>query len=257
MGLQYGIKEVLDVSIHSYATKKPILFIDYATMTTNEQTSQRLDLRGGQGNGKVMSFDHTKDSTLKITAPLVDLKMITILTGEDLAIGAQDVFKRETLTVDASNTVTLAATPVAGTLFVYELEGIRDYGDEIAVGSSTPNAGEYVLNGAVLTFNNSTQPEGSKVVVTYFYGSPATSKKIAVRTNKFPQAVQIYGTGLGRLQEDELDYPIHVIAYKARPQGNFTFTMEGTNATNLEMTFDLYTDVGPNGEQRLIDYVFE
>jgi hypothetical protein len=46
MGLQYGIKEVLNLSFVDFATNKPILYADYAEVTSNENQMQRLDLRG-------------------------------------------------------------------------------------------------------------------------------------------------------------------------------------------------------------------
>lgn len=257
MGLQYGIKEVLNLSVVDYATNKPLFYADYAAVSSNENTAERLKIKGGWGNVDQLAFDHSRESVLNITLPLVDLKTIAMLTGEELAVGAADVFKRETLIVDATNSVTLSATPLANTLFVADLEGIRDYGEEITLGTTTPATGEYTISGTKLTFNQTSHPTGSEIVVTYFYASPETSKKISIRGNKFPKAVKIYGTGLARNQEDELDYPVHVTVHKARPQANFTFTMEGTNATNVEMVFDTFAVVDAKGNQQLIDYVFE
>jgi hypothetical protein len=249
MGLQYGIKEVLDTNILDFKTKKPLAFIDYATATTNENSGERLDLTGGRGNAKQMSFDHSKASTFQLTVPLVDLNLLAILTGDDVQTGVGEIFKREILTVtDSTGTlkVNLSQTPITGTVSVYKLEGIRDTGAEVTVG--TISSKDVTVTGA---------DAGDEVIAFYQYAAPANAKKISVKTTKFPKAVEIFGTGLARNQEDEQDYPCHVHVFKARPQNNFTFTMSGTDATNLELTFDLYEVKDANGEGQYIDYIFE
>jgi hypothetical protein len=250
MGLQYGIKEVLDLTFLDFATSKPSFFINYAEASSNEVTGERLDLRGGKGNAKQMSFDHTKDSNLQLTVPIVDLKLLALLTGEDLVTGAADVFKREILTVagdaTAGYTVTLSQIPISGTINIFHLEGLRDHGADVTVSSVSSKT--VTVTGAVA---------GDEVVAYYQYATAATAKKISVKANKFPKAVKIFGTGLARNQEDEQDYACHVIVHKARPQLNMTFTMSGTEATNLQITFDMYEVKDANGNGQYIDYVFE
>ena len=106
------IKEVLNLEILDYTTQSQLLYADYASNTSIEATAERLDLRGGQGNYKLLSFDHTKSMTMKMELPLVDLEMIAYLTGKAISVGAKAVPKREVLTTAGGTpTVTLAATP--------------------------------------------------------------------------------------------------------------------------------------------------
>ncbi|WP_442636605.1 hypothetical protein [Rossellomorea marisflavi] len=247
MGLQYGIKEVLDVNILDYASKNPLFFVDYAEATSNENTAERLDLTGGRGNAKQMSFDHSKAGTFQLTVPLVDLKMLAMLSGDDLQEGAGQIFKREVLTVDDAGgapSVTLSHEPIAG-VKIFKLEGLRDTGEEIP---ATVSAKKAELTGAAAD---------QQVIAFYQYAAPAKSKKVSIKSTKFPKAVEIFGTGLARNQEDELDYPCHLHVFKARPQPNFTFTMSGSDATNLEITFDMYEVKDQKGEGQYIDYIFE
>lgn len=249
MGLQYGIKEVLDTNIVDFKTKKPVAFIDYAEASTNEVTGERLKLKGGRGMADQMSFDHSKESTFQLTVPLVDLNLLALITGEELGEGVGQIFKREVLTVKdetGTPTITLSQTPV-GDVKVYKLEGLRDIGEEFEV--SNVSAKEATLT--------TPAADGEEVVAFYQYAAPATSKRISVKSNKFPKVVSIYGTGLARNQEDEQDYPCHVTVYKAKPQQNINFTMSGTEATNLEITFDLQEVKDANGDGQYIDYIFE
>jgi len=250
MGLQYGIKEVLDVNVLDFKTKEPLFFADYASATTNENAAERLDINGGRGNAKQMSFDHTKTSTFTLTLPLVDLNTLALLAGEDVVTGSGvgKIFKREVLTVeDNAGTleVELSQTPV-GEVQLYKLEGLRDKGEEFTG----------TVSGTTVTVTTPAVA-GEEVIAFYQYAAPATAKKVSIKSTKFPKAVEIFGTGLARNQEDEQDYPCHVHVFKARPQANFTFTMEGTAATNLEIVFDLYEVKDANGDGQYIDYIFE
>ena len=248
MGLQYGIKEVLDVNIVDFKTKEPIAFIDYAEASSNEVTGERLKLKGGRGMADQMVFDHSKEATFQLTVPLVDLRLLALITGEELGEGVGQIYKREILTVkDNMGTleVDLSETPVGG-VKVYKLEGIRDTGEEF---SGTVSGKKFTIT--------TPSVDGEEVIAFYQYAAPTTSKRISIKSNKFPKAVSIHGTGLARNQEDEHDYPCHVTVYKARPLQDISFTLSGTEATNLEITFDMQEHKDSNGDGQYIDYIFE
>lgn len=247
MGLQFGIKEVYNLNILDFATNKPFIYVDYAGATTNENTAERTSLKGGQGYYKLMDFDHSKESTLKLTVPLVDIKLLAMLAGDDLAEGATSVFKREELPVadDAGKKkITLSETPIDKTVVVHKLEGLRDYGKEVTVSNVTGNKVE--LTGVA---------DGEKVVVFYQYSSPATAKKFSIKANKFPKTVKIFGDGLWRDQETGMDKAVKMTVHKAKPQANFTLTTSGSDVTTLEITFDLYPIKNADGDMSFIDYV--
>ncbi|OAO82581.1 hypothetical protein [Anoxybacillus flavithermus] len=250
MGLQFGIKEVYNLNIVDFATNKPFIYVDYAEATTNENTAERTSLKGGQGYYKLMDFDHSKESTLKLTVPLVDIKLLAMLAGDDLVEGATSVFKREELTVtylEDNMGIILSETPIdedTDTVVVHKLEGLRDYGKEVTV--SNVEGKNVELTGV---------DDGEKVVVFYQYSSPATAKKFSIKANKFPKTVKIFGDGLWRDQETGMDKAVKMMIHKAKPQANFTLTTSGSDVTTLEITFDLYPIKDADGDMSYIDYV--
>jgi hypothetical protein len=253
MGLQYGIKEVLNGTVVDFTTKQPILYFDYASASSNDTATERLFLEGGQGNFRLMSFDHTKTSTFKLTLPLVDLKMLALLAGEDLAIEASNVFKREVLTVTTGK-VTVSETPLdPNTITVNALQGTRDFGTAYTKAASAPTGQQFSITSKDITF--AATENGKQVVVFYQYATQPTAQKISIKANKFPKAVSIFGDGLFQNQELEVSQAVKVNVYKAKPKGNFNLTMSSSAATTLEIEFDVFAILDANGNYSYIDYI--
>ena len=58
--------------------------------------------------------------------------------------------------------------------------------------------------------------------------------------DKFPGYFRITGDGIVTDQVDGADYYTKFDMLKVKPQNNFTLTMQSTEATKLNITFDLY-----------------
>jgi hypothetical protein len=253
MGLQYGIHEVCNLNIVDFASKKPLLYADYAEVSSNETTGETTTMTGGIGMGVITTRSHSKKSNLKVTLPAIDLKMLAILAGDDIAEGAANAFQREVLTVSGGK-VTLAQTPLDGTLFVNELTGLRDIGAEYTEAASAPTGQQYSISAKDITFDAT--ENGKQVVVFYQYTTQTGAQTISIKSNKFAKAVTIYGDGVWSDLETETDKAIKVVAYKAKPQPNFTLSMAGTEFSKLEMTFDLFTVKDQaTGDLKYIDYI--
>jgi hypothetical protein len=91
MSKQFAIKEVINCYLSKYSDDTPICYVDYASDTTFSFEAERLDLRGGQGNYILVSFDHTKSGMMTLEMPLVDLEFLAQLTGNDLTTAAATV----------------------------------------------------------------------------------------------------------------------------------------------------------------------
>lgn len=239
MAKQFAIKEVVNCWLTKFSDDAPVCYVDYASDSTVSFEAERLDIRGGQGNYKLCSFDHTKNGTFMLEMPLVDLSFLSQLTGQDILTESANIPNREVLTV-ASSQVTLAATPVSNTLSVFILNDGRDYGTEQTLGSaSTEN--QYEITDGVITLNSTSCADGSKVICEYKYASPADTRTITFTANNFPEYMKINGIGVWFDEYEGANKTVVFELYKVKPKNNFSLTQKSTEATVLSMDFDMFT----------------
>lgn len=245
MSLQFGIKEVLNFTAFDYTTGAQKFYVDYASDTSITSKAERLDLRGGQGNYKLLSFDHTKDMSMTTKMPLVDLAVIGMLTNKAVTIGAVNVPVRDNL-LSATQVINLSQIPVAGTLKIYAITG-RDIGTEQILGLPASVVNTYSISGKVVTLNVTTAPDNTNFVATYSYSAPATTSTTTFTADKFAGYVRIVGTGLVSDQVTGATVPVVFDIKKAKAKNDFTITMNSSSATELSVDFDLYAVDLSNG----------
>ena len=238
MSLQFGIKEVLNYTVFDYTTGAQKFYVDYASDSSITSKAERLDLRGGQGNYKLLSFDHTKDMSMTTKMPLVDLSVIGMLTNKAVSIGAVNVPVRDTLT-STSQIITLSQTPVAGTLKIYLLNS-RDVGTEQTLGVPGTTVNTYSISTKTVTLNATTAPDGTVFVATYSYSAPSTTSTTTFTADKFAGYVRIVGQGIITDQVTGASVVSVFDVKKAKAKNDFTITMNSTSATELSVDFDLY-----------------
>ena len=258
MSNTFVIKEVLDYNVSEYATSGygDFLFsVDYAKSSTVQTTAERLPIRGGQGNYKIMDLDHTKDCMFNSVLPLVDIKALAVKLGKDVTIGATTAPKKDIKTVSATNTITLSNTPLAGTLKVYILSGERDLGTIQTVGTpgTTPNT--YSIATATITLNATSCPEGSKIIAFYDYTSGVTAQNIKITAADFPSFITITGRGLVDDDVTGLKIPVTFKVHKAKVKPEFELTMASDAATELAFDCDCYTILNSSAEREFVDIV--
>lgn len=257
---QYGVKEVMNMVVCEYnpipEQAKPIVVLDYCQVSDVMNQAERLDIQGGRGNKKLLSFDHSKVATMNITIPLVDMKMLSLLSGDDVAKRESTIFKKETLTaVDAGvvgagggnrTKVTLKKAPTNAdtTMFVNKLEGFRDFGDSFtheAFNDNAPVTGNnFQITGQDVHFLATDVPVGTEVIICYSHASGGQVETMSFNPEKFAKPVTLKGDSLFRNQYTEEDEVYNFIAYKGRFQMNYTISMNATSATVLETVLDLY-----------------
>lgn len=268
---QYGIKEVMNFTIAKYdpnpLLREPLLSVDYAQVTGIENSGERVDISGGRGNKKLLSFDHSKTTALNITLPLVDLKMLAMISGDDMEDTIKDIFKREVLLVQEDGTtgstyVELGKAPINNSLYIYTLEGSRDLKTRLTATATSGTVGdhEYELDTShstpKLILNPDSNPEGSEVVVYYHTTTTNSVMNLQINPEKFPKTISIYGDTLFRNQYTEEDEVYNLVAHKGRIRPQYTLTMNATDTTVLEITVDLYAVKDQaTGDEVYIEYI--
>ena len=264
---QYGVKEVMDFTITDYNPlpykRKPILSVDYAQMTDIENAAERLDIAGGRGNARLLSFDHSKTTAVNLTLPLIDMKMLAAISGDEIEDRIKEIFKREVVLVTEENGDSVAKlkhAPIAASVYAYILEGNRDLGVQLTPAEGdepiVAEAGEYTLEGDTLILNPETNPAGSEVVVYYHTRTATPVQNLQINPTKFPKAISFYGDTLFRNQYDEEDEVYNVVGHKGRIRPNYTLSMNATDVAVLELVVDMYAvkDQETN-EEMYVEYI--
>lgn len=258
MSNTFAIKEVLDFTVESYAPtgRGNILFsVDYASNTSISTTGERLPIRGGQGNYKILDLDHTKDCMMNAMLPIVDINALAVKLGVSVVKGAATASRTQTLTVGATPTVTLASTPLAGSLKVYLVATgtERDLGVEQTAGTPASVENTYSITDKTITLNATTATSGVKVFVSYDYTSGANAQNVKITASDFPNFITIRGRGLVDDDQAGTKVPVSFKIHKAKVKPEFELTMAGDAATELSFETDCYTIINSDGVREYID----
>jgi len=256
MSNSFALKEVLDFTVETYsatATRGAILFsVPYASETTISTKATRLPISGGQGNYKIMDLDYGKDITYKATLPLVDMQVLATKLGRTVATGAVSTAKKEILTANASNTITLSkGAPTTGSLKIYLLSGSKDLGVEQTVGTPATTPNTYSIATATVTLNATTAPVGTQFIVFYSYTSGITATDLKFTANDFPAFIRITGIGLGVDDFTGKTVPMAFDVKKAKVTCDFDLTMSSTKATELAFECNCYPVLDADGVSKV------
>ena len=237
----YGIKDSANLIIKYKSGDKAgdiFAYSDYATVSTNEWTSEQVYARSKSVNA--IRWDYNRKSTLKVDMEIFDLRWIAMLAGTDISAETKDILKREVLTLVTENsnvTATIKGTPKTGSLKVFKLESDNiTNGDELSVTS------DYTISENKITVTGGTA--GDKIVV-YYVQSQTSAKSFTIESDKFPENFEVYAdTMIRNTAGDDEFVQIHYLNVK--PQSNFTITMDANNITTLSITFDVLKDSNSN-----------
>lgn len=259
MSNTFAIKEVLDYTVEKYVPsgRGDVLFsVDYAGQSNISTTAERLPIRGGQGNYKIMDLDHTKDCEYASVLPLVDIKALAAKLGKDITEGAVKTPFDKVFVVGEGNKIELPehVTPIVDSLKVYKVKFERDIDVELEVGD-TESEGTYAISGQEITFNADTCPVGSKVFISCNYLSGVNAQNIKITASDFPQFITIRGRGLVNDDQEGLIIPVTFTVHKAKVRPEFELSMAGDAATELDFTCDCYTILNADGEREFVDIV--
>lgn len=242
---RYGLKEVANVIFFDVATNKPVLFFDTLKVSSIENESESAEARGGQGNGRLMTWDFGRTATLTLQDALLSDVSLSLLAGNAVKTTGIEVVGRETLVAETVSTkvqVTLAETPKGGAdkISAYKMDkGVM--GEEIT---------GFTLNVKSLEFATGVTA-GQSVMVFYVYDAPVGATSVTFSGSKFPATYRVVGDTVVRGQ-DGVDRKMQFVIPKAKLQSTFNLTMDAENVSTFDFTLDVLVDAETNDLYQII-----
>lgn len=239
MAKSFANREVADLMFVDYSTKKPFMQFALANTTGYDLEGDTVFAYGGQGHPKRVSFSGNRSGTFRVETQMQTVKLYQMITGGDMAATA-DFLQREELTANASGVLTMSKTPIADSVYVYEVDD--DCGTPL----------EATIDVSAKTATVELAEAGDKFVV-YYLTKLQNVSAIKITTKSFPRAFTIYGETYEKTSEDEV-VPYKLVVYKAVPQSNFSvdFSNDG-DPTSLSLTFDLLA----SDDNNMLDLILE
>ena len=232
----FANREVADLKLMDYSTKKMFLNVDWANVTSTSFEGDRVFATGGQGAPNRVQFDGSRTGTLTIEAQVYPVKVFQMLSGNDLGTEA-NFLNREKVT--AADTTKLTLTDAAAGTYVQVFKADDDLGTE--------------LTAIVADKEVTVTVESGVEYVVYYYKKAAKPQVVHLDSKHFPKAYHIEGSVPYKTENDEI-VEAHPIWYKAAPQAAFELSWQNTgDPASLTMTFDVMADADGN----IYDMIYE
>lgn len=222
----FANREVADLMLVDYSTKKLFLNVDWANVTSTSFEGDRVFATGGQGAPNRVQFDGSRTGTLTIEAQVYPVKVFQMLSGNDLGT-TTNFLKREKVT--AADTTKLEVSAEIASTAVQVFKADDDMGTEITTTGAT---------GKEVTC---TVESGVEYIV-YYYAKQAAAQVVHLDSRHFPKAYRVEGSIPYKTENDDI-IEAHPIWYKAAPQAGFELSWQNTgDPVSLTMTFDVLAD---------------
>lgn len=222
----FANREVADLMLVDYSTKKLFLNVDWANVTSTSFEGDRVFATGGQGAPNRVQFDGSRTGTLTIEAQVYPVKVFQMLSGNDLGTTA-NFLKREKVT--AADTTKLEVSAEIASTAVQVFKADDDLGTEITTTGAT---------GKEVTC---TVESGVEYIV-YYYAKQAAAQVVHLDSRHFPKAYRVEGSIPYKTESGDI-IEAHPIWYKAAPQAGFELSWQNTgDPVSLTMTFDVLAD---------------
>lgn len=230
--LNMANRKCANVEIREYATKKPVMHIDFCNTTTAGFDGNTVYAKR-QGADSIAFYDSIK-GTMSMSFQEHPFKVYSLLSDGSIEHEAV-VPVREKIVCKTAGSLDLSDTPISGTTFVYNK---NDYGGENDIKGT-------VSDDTFTSTSDSDLTVDTEYIVGYLV-SKTNVNKVSFNNSKIPQAYYLTQETLDKNTEGVL-VPVKVTAYKATPQRklDLSFSSEGEPAT-ITITFDCAVDDDDN-----------
>ena len=221
-------RQCCDLDIRDYATKAPWMYADFCNTTTMGFSSDAVYAM--KKGAKCIKFDNPLDGTIAMTFQVHPFRVYAMLSDGEIETSAV-IAQKEIVKANSTTELTIAGTPVSGTIFVYA-EG--DFGGT----ALTVTVADKKITG---TFES-----GKSYEVAYLEEKTSGVKKVSFNNKKVPKYFYVQMSTLDKNEDGEL-VPVRITCYKGSPQRSLdlSFSSEGEPA---EITITMDALVDENGD---------
>lgn len=230
----FANREVADLTFCDFTTGKPILFMNYANVTSTSLTGETVHATGGMGAPKRVSFGGNREGTLTIETQINCAQLYAIVTGGELTTSAE-FLKR--FVVKAEN----------GALKMPEQNG-----ELMSVGLTVYPANDdcgVEIKGATMADGSVTATglvDGDEYIVYCMVKHNGDVQKLSIGGRVKSKAYKIFGLTNVK-DEDDIVHDVRMIVYKATPQSNVEWGYSNTgDPASMTLTFDMAADKNDN-----------
>jgi hypothetical protein len=212
-------------------------YSDYANSVSVEVTAENVKAKK-KGNDCI-SFDYGKKGTFKISMEVFTKSMLELLVGQRAVVGNHNYIKREVLSTNASNSVTITGTPNIGTLIFGLTTDGYTFSKKLNAGIAT-TVGQYGITGKVITCNVADAPEGTKVMAIYIEQG-TDLEKLTINANVFAKGFRCY-FDTSMKGDDQVERMIQVELPNIKPKSNITLDFNAESVAKIEINADILVD---------------
>lgn len=263
----FRAKTPTNIGKYSFSAGQPVLYIDTATTSSVEQSTNTVYAQGGRGNVRLVSWEGEKTLTFTVEDALLSPISLAMLSGADVFQGSETVQKVHfhTTTAGASlevanNKGTIDLSDFLGAnenlcetndspIYVIFTDGSGDLTGEMVIsGNDTVtvkqnSAGAYQiieieypklkgLNWGTSTYDdgNGYVKSGTYSVFVDYYLDKASSAvdELQIAADNFAGNYYVEADTLFRRQSDGVDLPANLTFPNVKIQSNLTFQLSGT-----------------------------
>lgn len=133
----YGIKDSANMIFKNLKSGNIDLFMDYANVTTNEWTSDRVYATKKGTNA--IAWDNSREGTLAVETETFDWNYLAMIVGSEVAEGKTDIMQREVYTVNSSRALEIEGIVDPNSVSVIKLKEDKVEHDGTPIPSATGN----------------------------------------------------------------------------------------------------------------------
>ena len=264
----FRAKQPIRIGTATFQAGQPVLYIDTATTSSLEQSTETVYAQGGRGNARLLAWEGEKTLTFSFTDALLSPVGFAILSGAGLfkrgnGGEVENGVEKDLVHFHMTSGANLEISGTTGTIDLRN--AIAEFGAEAEIckddapvyimateedGSLTGDvySGTITINGGIvkiadIKLNGQTATSNAAVIVDYYIDLPGKHVYEAdITPETFGGNYYVEADTLFRDQQTGKDLPANLTFPNVRLQSNFTMTFAGSGDPS---TFDFTMDAFP------------